>query len=90
MDKIRKGIDVKVLVGKHKSISDEIKKIPNLKLFHSSKEMHIKVVIIDNQSAFLMSANITESSLENKLETGFYINDQEMIQSLKNYLSKNQ
>jgi hypothetical protein len=90
MDKISKGIDVKVLVGKHKSISDEIKKIPNLKLFHSSKEMHIKVVIIDNQSAFLMSANITESSLENKLETGFYINDQEMIQSLKNYLSKNQ
>ena len=89
-EKKQQGVDVKIFVGKKIGIKDEAKNIPYLKEYNPKKEMHIKTIITDNNSAFITSANFTQSSLGNKQETGFYIEEAQQIQDLKTYLSVNQ
>jgi hypothetical protein len=89
-EKKQQGLDIKVFVGKKISSTGELTNIPNLKQYNPKKEMHIKAIIIDNNAAFMTSANITQSSLGNKQETGFYLKDENLIHTLIKYLSTNQ
>ena len=57
----------------------------SLDLERASGVLHAKAVVIDNQSVFVTSANLTEAALDRNFELGFLVRDSALALSVASH-----
>lgn len=84
----QKGIIVKVVV--HKRLIHEILRRQNIlvKKIESSKTIHVKLMIIDNEITILGSHNYTKNAFNFNYEVSAIIHDKETALKSNNYFEK--
>lgn len=89
----RSGLQVKVLLSaeaehQHSNKLSYLKKAGVIIKFHRALMIHAKVIIVDNERAYLGSINFTKPSMDNNRELGIITDDAKVVTQLKSVFNQ--
>lgn len=81
-DAPKRNIDLRIITNNKKSFESLIRITPEVKLYPGNESMHAKVILIDDDTIFIGSHNLTYNSLFNNYEISLKIRNRELNKKL--------